>query len=68
MVYTAVRDIEKGEECTISYFDLTAHRSVGSRQDHVQTHFRFKCTCDRCVRDEAEENLAEMDLLPFGDI
>lgn len=66
MVYTAVRDIEKGEECTITYFDLTAHESVKSRQDHLQTQFRFKCTCELCVKNEAEENLAEMHSLPFG--
>lgn len=68
MVYTAARDIQKGEECTITYFDLTAHESLECRQSHVQTHFRFKCTCERCVNDEAEENLAEMDSLPFGDL
>ncbi|KAH7253224.1 hypothetical protein MRS44_015615 [Fusarium solani] len=66
MVYTAARDIAKGEECMITYFDLTVHEDVTSRQKHVQEQFQFKCTCDRCLSEEAEENLENMDCLPFG--
>jgi len=65
MVCTAARDIGKGEELTITYFDLAARKTVASRQEHVREQFRFKCTCDRCVEDEAAENLAELDALPL---
>lgn len=66
MVYTTARDIAKGEECMITYFDLTVHENVASRQKHVQEQFQFKCTCERCLSEEAEENLESMDCLPFG--
>ncbi|KAF4454446.1 hypothetical protein F53441_3073 [Fusarium austroafricanum] len=66
MVYTAARDISKGEECMITYFDLTTHKDLSSRQTHTQEQFQFKCTCERCLKEEAEENLDGMDSLPFG--
>ncbi|KAJ3546496.1 hypothetical protein NM208_g1964 [Fusarium decemcellulare] len=66
MVYTAARDIAKGEECMITYFDLTEHEDLTSRQKHVQEQFQFKCTCERCLSEEAEENMGNMDSLPFG--
>ncbi|KAI5459577.1 hypothetical protein BGZ63DRAFT_359244 [Mariannaea sp. PMI_226] len=65
MVYTAARDILEDEECMITYFDLTQFRDVRTRQQRVQDQFRFLCTCDRCVEEEAQENLNGMDLLPF---
>lgn len=67
MVLSAARDIAKGEECMITYFDLTAHRDLSSRQDMTQVQFRFRCTCDRCLDEEAQENLEGMDTLPFCD-
>ncbi|KAM5377552.1 hypothetical protein ACJZ2D_004921 [Fusarium nematophilum] len=66
MVYTAARDIAKGEECMITYFDLTVHDDLASRQELVQDQFQFKCTCERCLEEEAEENLAGIDSLPSG--
>ncbi|KAJ4264457.1 hypothetical protein NW762_005657 [Fusarium torreyae] len=66
MVYTAARDISKGEECMITYFDLTTHKDLLSRRHHTQEQFQFKCTCDRCLSEEAEDNLDNMDSLPFG--
>ena len=68
MAFTAARDISKGDECMITYFDLTVHKSHGSRQHVVQEQFRFRCTCDRCLEEEAEENLESMDTLPFCSI
>lgn len=66
MVYTAARDISKGEECMITYFDLTTHKDLTSRQKHTQEQFQFKCTCERCLKEEAEENIECMVSLPFG--
>lgn len=68
MVYTATRDIPAGEECVITYFDLAAHEDVAGRQKHVQEQFRFRCTCQRCVEDEARENMEGTDALPFCDL
>lgn len=68
MVYTATREIAAGEEITITYFDLAAHEGVARRQKYLQEQFRFKCTCNQCLRDEAAENLAAIDALPFGDL
>lgn len=67
MVYTAARDIAKGEECFITYMDLGVHRSLESRRKLAEADFMFTCTCERCLREEAESNLANMDCLPFGD-
>lgn len=67
MVYTAARDIAKGDECFITYFDLAAHADVHSRQHYVLEQFRFKCTCDRCIEDETRENMEGNDALPFCD-
>ena len=66
MVYTAARDIAKGEECMITYFDLATRKDLSSRQKYAQTQFQFKCTCSRCLEEEAEENMDIMDSLPFG--
>ena len=68
MVFTAARDIAKGDECMITYFDLTVHKSLSSRQDVVREQFRFRCTCDRCLEEEAAENLEGMDTMPFCSI
>lgn len=65
MVFTAARDIEKGEECMITYFDLSTYRDLSSRQKMVQDQFQFRCNCDRCVEEDARENLESMDTLPF---
>ncbi|KAF4974842.1 hypothetical protein FZEAL_8303 [Fusarium zealandicum] len=65
MVYTAARDIAKGEECMITYFDLTVRQDLASRQKWVQEQFQFRCTCERCLEEEAEENLDNMGSLPF---
>ncbi|KAH6967796.1 hypothetical protein BKA56DRAFT_559663 [Ilyonectria sp. MPI-CAGE-AT-0026] len=66
MVYTAARDIAQGEECCITYFDLTVYEDIMSRQGLVQDQFQFSCTCERCLREEAERNLAGIESLPFG--
>ncbi|KAL6234559.1 hypothetical protein BDW75DRAFT_161086 [Aspergillus navahoensis] len=53
MVFTAGRDIAAGEECCISYFDLTQYVSLQARRGHLQGLFRFKCGCPRCLEEVA---------------
>lgn len=65
MVYKAARDIAKGEECMITYFDLTVHKDLSTRQKLTEELFQFRCTCHRCIDEETEQNLQGMDALPF---
>lgn len=66
MVYRAARDIAKGDECSITYFDLAVHKDVEGRQQTVQELFRFRCTCERCLTEEEEKNMESMECLPFS--
>ncbi|KAL3467679.1 hypothetical protein BJX64DRAFT_283147 [Aspergillus heterothallicus] len=54
MVFTAGRDIAAGEECCISYFDMTQFVELGERRGHLQGLFRFKCGCPRCTAEDVE--------------
>ncbi|CBF87094.1 hypothetical protein AN2557.2 [Aspergillus nidulans FGSC A4] len=54
MVLTATRDIAAGEECCISYFDLTVHVDLNARRKRTRELFTFSCTCERCLREEAK--------------
>lgn len=59
MVFTAGRDIAPGEECCISYFDMTQYTTLSDRRGRLQSLFRFKCGCSRCSGQEAEEAEAD---------
>ena len=65
MVFTASRDIAAGEECCISYFDLTKRVDLKSRRDHLQGLFRFVCGCDRCTAEEPSDAESDWVGLPF---
>ncbi|KAL3471071.1 hypothetical protein BJX99DRAFT_250700 [Aspergillus californicus] len=52
MVFTASRDILAGEECCITYFDMAEFVTVNERREHLQSLFRFKCGCPRCVEED----------------
>lgn len=67
MIYTAARNIAAGEECNITYFDLTAFGDLSARQTWTKEQFQFTCTCERCLEETARENLAGIDFLPFSD-
>lgn len=67
MVFTASRDIFPGEECCISYFDLTQYTDLASRREHLRKSFRFVCQCERCVSEEPNES-AEWTAMPMMDI
>ncbi|KAL4781296.1 hypothetical protein BJX76DRAFT_360076 [Aspergillus varians] len=53
MIFSASRDIAAGEECCISYFDMTQYTELQERREHLQSLFRFKCGCSRCSAEEA---------------
>ncbi|GKZ24413.1 hypothetical protein AbraIFM66951_010495 [Aspergillus brasiliensis] len=65
MVFTASKDIAAGEECCISYFDLSKRVDLKSRRDHLQGLFRFVCGCDRCTAEEPSEKESDWVGLPF---
>ncbi|KAJ5134786.1 hypothetical protein N7448_000193 [Penicillium atrosanguineum] len=67
MVFTASRDIFPGQECCISYFDLTKHIELDSRRAHLRKSFRFLCRCDRCVSEEPTEEASEWSAMPLMD-
>jgi SET domain-containing protein len=52
MVFVASRDILPGEECCISYFDLTRFTDRDSRREHLRKSFKFPCQCEKCVYEE----------------
>ncbi|KAL4931837.1 SET domain-containing protein [Aspergillus undulatus] len=59
MIFTANRDISAGDECCITYFDMTQYVALKDRREHLQGLFRFKCRCARCIADEEEEQEQE---------
>ncbi|KAJ5295871.1 hypothetical protein PENANT_c001G05984 [Penicillium antarcticum] len=65
MVFTASRDIFAGEECCISYFDLTQHTDLTSRREHLRQSFKFICQCERCVSEEPVEEPTEWSAMPM---
>ncbi|KAJ5612941.1 hypothetical protein N7510_006135, partial [Penicillium lagena] len=68
MVFTTSRDILPGEECCISYFDLTQYTDISSRREHLRKSFRFVCRCDRCSSEEPVNEITEWAAMPQMDI
>ncbi|KAJ5925283.1 hypothetical protein N7454_007922, partial [Penicillium verhagenii] len=56
MVFTAARDINKDDECCISYFDLSQYTDITTRREYLKNSFRFTCKCERCVSEEPVES------------
>lgn len=56
----AIRDIEPGEELTISYLDSFRAREV--RQQRAHASWGFTCTCSQCSlsKDEADKSDARL--------
>ncbi|KAI9038415.1 SET domain-containing protein [Aspergillus affinis] len=67
MVFVASCDIQPGEECCISYFDLTEFVDLSERREHLQKSFRFLCKCERCLEEEAPEEDNSWDAFPAMD-
>ncbi|KAH8647641.1 hypothetical protein BX600DRAFT_442999 [Xylariales sp. PMI_506] len=55
-IFQANRDIQPGEECCITYFDLVEYMDATSRRDEVSKSWSFRCQCQRCM-DEGEFEL-----------
>lgn len=68
MVFTASKDILAGQECCISYFDLTEYTDLTSRREHLRKSFRFTCQCDRCVSETPAHELNDWSVMPSMDI
>ncbi|PLB46512.1 putative set and mynd domain-containing protein [Aspergillus steynii IBT 23096] len=67
MVFVSSRDIQAGEECCISYFDLTEFVELSARREHLQKSFRFLCKCERCLGEETPEEDNSWDAFPAMD-
>ncbi|KAF9113038.1 hypothetical protein BGX27_002344 [Mortierella sp. AM989] len=52
MEYWSTRVIEQGEECCISYGDISKGRA--ERQSRLEDMYFFKCSCVRCIEEEEE--------------
>ncbi|KAF7719929.1 Uncharacterized protein PECH_005786 [Penicillium ucsense] len=68
MIFTASQDILAGQECCISYFDLTEHINLTSRREHLRKSFRFTCQCDRCTLEAPAQNSSDWSAMPLMDI
>ncbi|OGM42348.1 set and mynd domain containing protein [Aspergillus bombycis] len=64
MVFVASKDIATGEECCISYFDLSKKVELQDRREHLQGSFRFVCKCNRCVSEEPPQEEVQWDEFP----
>ncbi|KAF9428873.1 hypothetical protein BGZ94_000705 [Podila epigama] len=53
MEYWSIREIQAGEECCISYGDITPSRK--ERQQRLEEMYFFHCSCSRCLEEEKEE-------------
>ncbi len=52
-VFTAARDIEPGDELTVSYLDVGL--PYEARQQHLAWSYGFACACARCREEGAEQ-------------
>jgi hypothetical protein len=68
MVFTTSCDILPGQECCISYFDLTKYTDLVSRREHLRKSFKFTCQCDRCISEEPTQETNDWDSMPLMDI
>ncbi|KAI1430315.1 hypothetical protein F5Y12DRAFT_789775 [Xylaria sp. FL1777] len=60
----AVRDIEPGEELTISYIDALEVRSV--RQERARNSLGFSCACSQCSLSRKESDASDARLLAIS--
>ncbi|KAI0419189.1 hypothetical protein F5X98DRAFT_335466 [Xylaria grammica] len=62
----AVRDVEPGEELTISYIDGLQIRSV--RQERTRNSLGFSCACSHCTLSERDSGASDSRLLAISRI
>ncbi|KAI1320852.1 hypothetical protein EDD11_009809 [Mortierella claussenii] len=53
MEYWSLREIDAGEECCISYGDISTGRE--QRQARLEEMYFFTCSCPRCLEEEQAE-------------
>jgi hypothetical protein len=53
----AVRDIQPGEELSVSYIDATLDRD--RRQERLRENWGFECECAQCQKDDLESALSD---------
>jgi hypothetical protein len=51
--FIAARDIDANEQLSISYIDQTA--PLSARQQQLMFTYGFKCSCELCAEEEAEQ-------------
>lgn len=54
MEYWSTREIQAGEECCISYGDISKSRE--ERQQRLEDMYFFRCSCPRCVVENNDTN------------
>jgi hypothetical protein len=54
MVVVPVRDIEVGEEITVTYLTDGACQGLEARRDWLMCKFRFWCRCELCAREAGD--------------
>lgn len=57
-----VKQVEKGEECTICYCE-PLEMSKKSMEQYLETHHRFSCKCSDCISMIMNENNAPQEIL-----
>lgn len=58
----ATRDIQAGEEITISYCDADADVPLRERREALKS-WHFQCTCVRCVCEETEMEMHQLEVM-----
>ncbi|KAG0039965.1 hypothetical protein BGZ82_005936 [Podila clonocystis] len=53
MEYWSTRYIQQGEECCISYGDISKNRE--ERQQRLEEMYFFRCSCPRCIGEEKHD-------------
>ncbi|KAF9322187.1 hypothetical protein BG003_005350 [Podila horticola] len=53
MEYWSTREIQAGEECCISYGDISQSRE--ERQLRLEEMYFFRCSCPRCINEEKHD-------------
>ncbi|KAG0034650.1 hypothetical protein BGZ81_003694 [Podila clonocystis] len=53
MEYWSTRYIQAGEECCISYGDISKNRE--ERQQRLEEMYFFRCSCPRCIDEEKQD-------------
>ena len=56
VVFIALRDIEVGEELTLSYLRGVYYAPLEARQSELKARFSLSCACPRCIKEASNES------------